>query len=94
MVQDEILEFIHRRWMKDADWTCGNCYWFAKILCERFANLQMWYCPILGHFIAGRDGKFYDWNGIYIPQEQPILFEDIHRSDPLWYERLIQNCAM
>ena len=33
---DEVIEFIKRRFPTDSNWLSGNCYYFAKILQERF----------------------------------------------------------
>ena len=65
-MEEEVLEFIKRRFPIDCKWTDGNCYWFAKILAERF-GMQIYYLPIVGHFVAGfdSDGKFYDYNGVF-----------------------------
>lgn len=92
---NEILDFIHRRWQADADWLTGNCYWFAKILQTRFPELKIYYLPIEGHFVCG-DGvaNFYDWNGLVKLQELPFLFSDIEKNDPLWYQRIWDNCVL
>ena len=37
----EILDFINRRFKgTNANWLCGNCYWFARILKDRFDYLE------------------------------------------------------
>ena len=35
ITEADVLEFIHRRFKKDNDWTTGNCYYFACILKEK-----------------------------------------------------------
>lgn len=91
-MQNEILNFIKRRWSIDANWTNGNCFWFAKILQLRFPQLQIYYLPIIGHFITSDGENYYDWNGIYLPEEEPINWEELRNSDFLWAERLIRDC--
>ena len=89
---DEVLDFINRRWKKDADWLDGNCYWFSKILCTRFPNLQIYYLPIEGHFVAGDDGKFYDWTGAVYVEEEPLLFSELAQVEPEWHNRIFRDC--
>lgn len=93
-MKEEILNFINRRWKKDSDWTNGNCYWFAFILCERFPSLKMYYLPIDGHFIAGDGETFYDWEGEVHTTEVMYLFSDLQDMDPLWGSHLIRDCKM
>ena len=77
-MQNEILNFIKRRWSIDANWTNGNCFWFAKILQLRFPQLQIYYLPIIGHFITSDGENYYDWNGIYLPEEElGVRIEDL-----------------
>ncbi len=90
----EILSFIEKRWKKDANWLDGNCYWFAHILKTRFPFLEIYYLPIVGHFICGDDESFYDWTGVVNPEEEPILFNLIAETDPLWYDRIVRDCIL
>ena len=94
----KVIEFINRRFPKDNNWCNGNCWWFATILCERFAEegAERWYCPVEGHFVTRIDGVFYDWMGIFTPceNEKPILWEDLCAVDPIHAERLIKYCKM
>lgn len=93
-MQNEVLEFINRRFNKDENWCNGNCYWFSLILCIRFPRLRIYYEPVVGHFVAGCDDEFYDWNGRYTSSRELILFDCIKKEDPLWYERLVRDCVM
>lgn len=88
----QILDFIHRRFPNNCRWTDGNCLWFTWILQQRFSFLEIYYLPIIGHFIVGRDNIYYDWTGRYVPDEQPLLFSKILEKDPIWYQRLIRDC--
>ena len=62
-MNNEIINFINRRWQNDCNWMNGNCYWFAFILCNRFPDLEIYYCPFEGHFYAGKNNQYYDWHG-------------------------------
>ena len=90
----EILDFIHRRWRKDANWLDGNCYWFARILQTRFPFLELYYLPIDGHFVCGDGENFYDWTGVVQLEEIPWLFSDIEEQEPNWYNRIWRDCVL
>ena len=89
---DEVEEFINRRFQQDCHWTDGNCFWFARILCQRFPYLRMYYEPIKGHFVAGTPSKYYDWTGRNYDKEKPVLFEELIREDPVWALRILRDC--
>ena len=93
-MEEIVLDFIHRRFTTDCNWTNGNCYWFAIILKERF-NLKIYYLPVPGHFVAGDGEEFYDFNGRYdIEDNTPIIqFEELKVTDISHYQRLIENCV-
>ena len=91
-MEEKINDFIKRRFNKEDNWLNGNCLWFAYILKKRFPNLNIYYCPIEGHFIVGYLGAFFDWNGKIIPNEIPILLDEIEENDDLWYNKLIRDC--
>lgn len=93
-LKDEVLDFIKKRWANtDGNWFNGNCYWFAKILCERFRRLEVYYLPIMGHFVAGDGAHFYDASGEVTPDEEPWSFKRIRQEDPLWYRHLLRDCG-
>lgn len=91
---NEILNFISRRWQKDADWISGNCYWFARILQTRFPFLEIYYLPIDGHFVCGDGENYYDWTGLVELKEIPFLFSDLERQEPGWYDRIWRDCIL
>ena len=93
-MKNEILDFIHRRWTKDANWLNGNCYWFAHILCTRFSQLEIYYEPIIGHFIAGDGNEYFDWSGEYKVNKNTVIYKlsDIKEFDDLWYNHLMRDC--
>jgi len=92
-LENKIDEFIHRRFPIDCNWLNGNCYWFAHILCEAF-GLKMYYLEIANHFVAKDDNdNYYDWSGKIIPDENPILWEDMADRDSLLAERIVRDCV-
>ena len=97
-MEEEILDFINRRWHGYAGWLDGNCLWFAYILNKRFPQLQIYYLPIEGHFVCGvtieNELLFFDWRGKIIVEEEPLLFKDIKEEDINYYNRLIRDCFL
>lgn len=91
-MENEVLDFIKRRFNKDSNWTNGNCYWFALILKKRFPESKIYYMPITGHFIVKIKDVFYDWTGIVVPEEKVIKFKKLKKRDPLWYDHIIRDC--
>ena len=91
-MEEKINDFIKRRFNKEDNWLNGNCLWFAYILKKRFPNLNIYYCPIEIHFIVGYLGEFFDLNCKIIPNEIPILLDEIKENDDLWYNKLIRDC--
>lgn len=93
----EILEFIKKRFSStNANWTNGNCYWFAKILTERFPDLIIYYEPTHGHFVAGsrENHVYYDYNGVVKERGIYTPFKIIEEEDPLWFDRLVRDCVL
>lgn len=91
-MQDEVLEFIKRRWSSNSNWLDGNCYWFALILKKRFPRSRLYYLPKKGHFITKINGTFYDWTGIVEPSEKPMSITSIKKLDSSWHDRIIRDC--
>jgi len=60
----EVLEFIHRRFKNDCDWTTGNCYYFAVILKSRFPEGDIVYDTVRGHFMFMICGRYFDYFGV------------------------------
>ena len=87
-----VEEFIRRRFPIDNRWLDGNCYWFAAILAHRFPQLDIYYLPIEGHFVAGDGEIFYDWLGRKNLNEIPQKLDTIRTQDPIWYSRLVRDC--
>lgn len=62
-MENKVLEFINKRFLKDNNWLKGNCYYFALILKDRF-NGTILYDVIDGHFVTLINNIKYDWTGI------------------------------
>lgn len=76
LLEDEIYEFIYRRFEVDNNWITGNCYFMALILNHVF-DLPIYYLPVEGHFVVfnSKTGHFLDWLGTVklAENESPIL---------------------
>ena len=90
--EKQVLHFIKKRFKTDSNWTTGNCYYFAMILCERFRDMKIYYDPIDGHFFVGADGEYYDWTGRIEAPPQMMSLDDLRREDPLWFSHLMRDC--
>lgn len=103
-MENEILSFISRftnggRYHEVIEvFTCGACYWFAKILYERFrqhegdADVVIMYDSVVNHFgcriwdriydITGDCTEQYDWS------RWPV-FEDLS-----WERKIVRDCIL
>ena len=95
-MDDEVLEFIKRRFSTDCNWISGNCYYFAEILKLRFTEAVIFYDIIYGHFFVNIHGQDYDWTGKI--QRQPesycIEWEHMKEYDELLYDGIIRDCII
>lgn len=71
----------------------GYCYWFARMLTERFAG-EIWYNPIENHFVAhiGHYG-FYDISG-RVRKTGYALWSEYRKLDRLESDRIIRDCIL
>lgn len=94
-MQNEVLDFINRRFKKNCNWLTGNCYYFALILKDRFPEGTIYYDVISGHFMFEYMGGFYDWTGL-IDMEYfdgiLIVWDTFENYDHLEKERIIRDC--
>lgn len=89
-MENEILEYIHRRWgpneytnktILNYFWA-GNCFQFALILHNRFPQTKIGFFKTpynknySAHFVVFDNKYYYDWNGIYSPKEEDGDFID------------------
>lgn len=95
-IENEIIDFIGRRFSNEDKWRDGNCYWMAKILQERFGG-SIYYMQIIGHYIVRINGDYYDWSGKLsseqIDNDELILWDRLRYEDPLLYQHLIRDCV-
>ena len=91
---DKVIEFIHRRFKFDCNWTSGNCYYFAIILKDRFPEGIIFYDVIYGHFVFLYEGKYYDWTGCINPDGILVEWDKFEEYDYLQKERIITDCIL
>ena len=96
-MEEQILEFIKRRFPNDSHWMDGNCFYFAQILKARFHG-DVVYDPIDGHFLfLASDNQLYDWTGrrIYTNEERRKMFlwKDCPLKDPLHHDHIYRDCV-
>lgn len=93
--EQHILDFIHRRFPGDCNWTTGNCYWFAVILKERFRVGRIYYDIIDGHFLYEYDGTLYDHKGIQSGEGRKLIeWSKFHAYDSALHDRIIRDCVL
>ena len=91
---EDVLNFIKRRWSVDAKWQDGNCLWFAVILKSRFPMAEICYLGVVGHFIVRIGDSYFDWTGRVEPEERVWTLDEIHELDSSWYSRLMRDCFL
>lgn len=69
----------------------GYCYWFAKLLEDRF-NGVIYYMPIKNHFISRINGHYYDANGKIEPDETVYLWSVYEIKNPIEAKRITKYC--
>lgn len=93
-MENEVLEFIHRRFKDDCKWVDGNCYYFAVILKDRFPKGEIYYDVIYGHFIFEYKNRFYDWTGIVKLKGFLYKWNEFDVYDSLQKEVIIRDCIL
>lgn len=71
----------------------GYCFWFAKILNLRF-NGEIFYLPIMNHFIVKIEDKYYDITGEVVLEEKPYEWNSYSTFDYLDYKRVRRDCIL
>lgn len=93
-MNNEVLEFINKRFKNVSDWINGNCYYFAIILKDRFPEGQIYYDVINGHFVFEYNDKFYDHAGVVNSYNCLVKWNEFDMYDSLQKERIIRDCIM
>lgn len=90
----EILDFIKRRFPENnGNWLRSNCYYFAKILTDRFPYLTIYYTSD-GHFVVGYLQHYYDWTGEICITGPITNWDYIQTNDEFWADRLKRDCIL
>lgn len=95
---DGVQPFIHRfHCAKDVDtvFTNGCCYWFAKILYERFhmtRGADIMYDEVANHFGTQIDGRVFDITGDVTWEYSWKPWSSI--GDELLRARIVRDCIM
>lgn len=97
-LKTEIMRFINHftfngRFSEVIDsFTCGNCYWFAYILYERFADLypEIVYDLVENHFATAIRGRVFDITGDVTDQYTWVDWDKL--DDPLLKEHVTRDC--
>lgn len=92
-INDDIEDFINRRFPIDCNWKSGNCYWFSVILHQRYPESVIYYDVIDGHFCVKIGESYYDWEGAYSPNI-PIEWDKFDKYDSLVKARVIRDCVL
>lgn len=92
-MEEKIMEFIHRRFPRDCNWTNGNCYFFAVILQAAFGG-DIYYDVISGHFLLQCEGSLYDYTGKVDRCDILVRWDDFDKYDKLQKDRIIKYCIL
>ena len=81
----------------DKNFLFGNCYWFARILQERFSvkyYCTLLYNPIDNHFCCSIEGECFDASGkLYLTYpEEWVQWEQHIIHEPLNAARVYRDC--
>lgn len=89
-----ILAFIRRFYPVRDFFLYGFCYYFAKILYDRFSPIVpscvIMYNMVQNHFAVLIEGCLYDASGV-IPSEGFIPWNDVAAVDSLLYSRIVHD---
>ena len=95
-MNQEVLNFIHKRFSRDNNWVAGNCYYFAVILKARFPQGIIKYDVLGGHFVVEIDNINSDWQGV-VPTTEKQFYVDwdkFDQYDSLQKQRIIDGCIL
>lgn len=92
-MEDKVIKFI-KYFQNEGTikvFTEGCCYWFAKILSDRFLGLMM-YNPIDNHFATIINTKLYDITGEIPWTKDWYEWNKYKELDSLETERIYKYC--
>lgn len=98
--QEKILNFIARFHGSEDTFLHGCCYWFARILLDRFAaedgyDVSIMYEPVEGHFLAKIGYRYYDIRGdVTMKYRGKPMYDmwDMQRENNRQYRHLMRDC--
>lgn len=90
----EILKFIDRFRGSESVFLRGCCYWFARILSERFLDYRpvILHDPVQGHFVTRIGGNLYDVRGDVTDLYVGHTLDDLREMSYGEYARLMRDC--
>ena len=97
IAKEDVLLFIEKfkftgKAILEELFTCGNCYYFAVILKERFKTGEIFYLPIENHFVWKYDGVLFDIRGEHSTNERAYSWEEYKKIEPLVAKRIKRDC--
>jgi hypothetical protein len=92
--REEVIDFIKRRFKKDCDWTCGNCYYFAVILKARFPKGTIYYDVVDGHFVFAYQGELYDYTGVIHKTMRLVEWNKFDDYDSNQKQVIVRDCIL
>lgn len=91
-IQENILQFIRKRFPKKENWLTGNCYYFALILADRFSG-TIYYDKENIHFIVNIQDTYYDWTGIIKPNINNLYnWNHLKLENESMYNKIYLEC--
>lgn len=94
----EILDFIGRFRGAEKVFLEGCCFWFAKILEERFPGGRIVYDPVRGHFLYDFGWRLWDIRGDrtgeYGEGAHLLDWAEHGDADPVHHERIVRQCVL
>lgn len=96
--REEILSFISEFAKARETFMTGCCYWFARILQERFCGGEILYDYKYNHFMVQLGDQIYDAQGDvtekYMGSPDLVLWSEYQQIDPSHYKRIVRDCIL
>lgn len=91
LVESFIYQFTSFGKAIEECFTCGNCYWFAFILKERFRG-HISYDPVANHFGCWIDYHIYDITGDVTNKYNWVNWNWYTLMEPIASKRIERDC--